>query len=60
MVFYKISRVTGLEPIFFTFFTITKLGHVEMFCFYEYSNTVVNVSSISSFTFSLMSFLHCF
>lgn len=60
MVFYKISRVRELEPIFFTFFTIIKVGHVEMFCFYEYSNTVVNVSSISRFAFGLMSFLHCF
>lgn len=60
MVFYKIGRVMGLEPIFFTFFTIIKVGHVEMLCFYEYSNTVVNVFSISGFAFGLMSFHHCF
>lgn len=60
MVFYKIGRVRGLEPIFFTFFTVIKVGHVKMSCFYEYSNNVVNVSSISSFTFGLMSLLHCF
>lgn len=60
MVFYKTSRVRGLVPVFFHFFTIIKVGHFEVLHFHEYSNTVVNISSISSFTFALMSFFHCF
>lgn len=60
MVFYKTSGVGGLVPIFFHFFTVIKVGHFEVLYFHEYSNTVVNISSISGFTFALMSFLHCF
>jgi len=60
MGFYKTSRVWGLVPIFFHFFAIIKVDHFEVLCLHEYSNTVVTVSRISSFTFALMSSLHCF
>lgn len=46
MVFYKTSRVRGLVPLFFHFLTIIKVGHFERLCYNEYSNTVVNISSI--------------
>lgn len=59
MVPYKAGRGWGLVAIFFHFFIIIKVGHFEVLCFHEYSNSTVSISSISSFTFVLMSFLHC-
>lgn len=59
MMFYKTSRDGRLVHILFLFFTI-KECHFGVLYFHKYSNTMVNTSKISSFTFALISFLHCF